>query len=152
MRVRVVVVASFLAAMAMLSGCGDDADETADDTSERTTAPPSDATEATEPDGSASGDCTTAAEGAAPAEARAAFPDNPDVAWAVEGVEEDPEGRALVEVVPTPDEVGYPRFRLVFACDGDPVLLGTYALDGERWVLLFTTDEIGDVELDPTLP
>jgi hypothetical protein len=129
--------------------CGDD-DST-------TSAPPTTA----EPSGLAGGDddpavddsdeaseCEELASSAAAGQAADSFPDNPHNTWAVAGTSTDGAGRAVVEVVPTPDDVGYPRFRFVSRCEGDEVVhLGAYALDGSSWVLLFTTNEPGASDL-----
>jgi hypothetical protein len=93
-------------------------------------------------------ECEALASAAAADQAADSFPDNPHNTWAVAGSSTDEAGRAVVEVVPTPDDVGYPRFRFVSRCEGDrAVFLGAYALDGGAWVLLFTTNEPGASEL-----
>jgi len=142
--------AAILVAGVMIVGAACSADdETADDASVTTVAATGEADDATE---AGTADCAELAEAAAPARASASFPDNADATWTVEGVEIDADGRALVEVVPSTDDVGYPRFRMLHACDGDDVvLLGTYALDDDGWVLLFTTDQPGAADLEPTL-
>lgn len=96
--------------------------------------------------------CAAEAESSAPDTALEVFPDNPDVTWTVLDVTEPETDRVLVELEPRPDEVGYPSFQLLYACDdGEPVRLATYALDGGTYVLLATTDAApGD--LPPTLP
>jgi len=131
------------------AACSTD-DETADDAPVTAVAPTGEGDDSGE---TGTADCASLAEAAAPARAAASFPDNADATWTVDGVEIDDAGRAQVEVVPSTDDVGYPRFRMLSACDGDDVvLLGTYALDDDGWVLLFTTDEPGAADLEPTLP
>ena len=46
--------------------------------------------------------------------------------------------RTLVEVEPTPDDVGYPRFKLLLGFDtaGRPHCLATYCAIGDRYRLL----------------
>ena len=91
--------------------------------------------------------CEAAARDALPAQAARSFPDNSHNTWAVADSFTDAAGLAVVEAVPSPDDVGYPSFRFVSRCDGDEVvLLGAYALDG-GWVLLFTTDAPGASDL-----
>lgn len=84
--------------------------------------------------------CVARAEGAAPDLARRTFPDNPDVTWHVRGVTSDAEGRAIVEMEPEPDTVGYPRFKLLIGCPatGGPDILATYALENGAFTLLST--------------
>jgi hypothetical protein len=106
-------------------------------------APGSDARDSADP-------CAVAAEAAAPGQAFDVFVDNPDVTWAVAGVTVDG-SRTTAEIVPTPDEVGYPRFRFVSDCGDEVVLLAGYALDDGSWILLFTTDEASGIEFDPAL-
>lgn len=135
-----------------LLGCGDDdggsggdGGGAGDGDAAATTAPPSD----TAPD-----DCLAAAEAGAPADALEAFPDNPDVTWTVLDTREGGLGTVLVELQPSPDEVGYPSFTFVYGCGtGEPLRLGTYALEDGVYVLLATTDALADtdVELAPTL-
>jgi hypothetical protein len=87
----------------------------------------------------------------APAEARRAFPDNPDVTWIVHSAANDG-GHVAAELEPQPATVGYPRFLLIFGCGpGDaPVRYGTYARQNDAWTLLSTTD--GSPPLPPTHP
>lgn len=98
-------------------------------------------------------DCGDASLLRAPGEALAAFPDNPDVDWTAR-----PSGRVLAELVivsltPAPDEVGYPEFQFVYRCDTEgPSRIATYALDGEAFVLLATTDALAGEELPDALP
>lgn len=143
-----------LVVLALLApACGDD-----DSTVAPTTTAPSglgdggvsddpDPTEPSDGDGDDSV-CESLASAAAAGQAADSFPDNPDNAWAVAGTSTDSAGRAVVEVVPTPDDVGYPRFRFVSRCEGDEVVfLGSYALDDGAWILLFTTNEPGASDL-----
>ena len=144
-----------LAALGLAAGCGDDGDsaETGDvpDTETTTTEAPPEDDEGDEGDGDA-GACAEAAEAASPDEALAAFPDNPDVTWAVLGTREGGLGTVLVELEPDPDEVGYPSFTFVFSCgDGTPERLATYALDGDDYVLLATTDAAAGIDFAPVL-
>src|SRR5690606_7654945 len=96
--------------------------------------------------------CVTQAADDAPVEAKTVFPDNPDVTWTVEAVTVDADRRPQVELVPEPDEVGYPRFRFVYDCTTDPVRLGTYAFEDGGWILLSTTDAGASTDLPATLP
>jgi hypothetical protein len=156
LRPRLVPTVLLLAALGLAAGCGDDG-ETADtgdapDGETTTEAPPADDGE-DEGDGDAAS-CAEAAEAASPDEALAAFPDNPDVTWAVLGTREGGLGTVLVELEPDPDEVGYPSFTFVFGCGtGEPVRLGTYAFEDGEYILLATTDALADtdVELAPVL-
>lgn len=126
-----------------LAACGDDGDPEGSATTSTTVAAPDE--DAAEPEG-----CAAAAEAGAADEAYTVFPDNPDVDWAVLDVAEA-EGGVLVELQPTPDEVGYPRFRFLYGCDGDdPVRFATYALEDGAFVLLATTDAAPS-DLAPTL-
>lgn len=147
-------IAVLLVALFVLAGCGDDTDAdasgddplTTDAAGTDDTAPPSEI-------GGGADECVTLAEEAAPDEAVRSFPDNPDTSWSVDGSSFDEQGRAQVEVVPTPDDVGYPRFMFVSTCaSGDAVLLGVYALDEGAWTLLFTTDDANVEEFAPVLP
>lgn len=134
-----------LAAALALAACGDDdGGETADAPAAgevTTTAAADDAGETSElAEDDAEPGCAAAAADAAQAIGEEHFPDNPGVIWDVVGTSSDAEGRALVEVQPTPDEVGYPRFTFLVECsDDDPELVATYALDGGAYVLLSTT-------------
>jgi hypothetical protein len=163
-RPRLVPTALLLAALGLAAGCGDDGDaaESGDAPESETTteAPPADDEagdeEGGEDDGEAAvgdvGECAEAAEAASPDEALAAFPDNPDVTWAVLGSREGGLGTVLVEIEPDPDEVGYPSFTFVFSCgDGTPERLATYALDGGDYVLLATTDAATGIDFAPVL-
>ena len=128
--------------------CGDDdSTSSAPPTTAEPTGLASDGDGAT-PDSDEESECEALARAAAPAQAPDSFTDYHHITWAVAGTSTDEAGRAVVEVVPTPDDVGYPRFRFVSRCDGDDVVfLGSYALDGGAWVLLFTTDEPGASDL-----
>ena len=146
-------------ALALLAGaCGDDDSTTsAPTTGAPTTSEPSSLTGSDDdpapdddpgPDDGEGSECEVLARAAAPGQAADSFPDNPGNTWAVADTSTDEAGRAVVEVVPTPDDVGYPRFRFVSRCDGDDVVfLGAYALDGGSWILLFTTNEPGASDL-----
>jgi hypothetical protein len=136
-------LATTLLAAGALAGCGDDEAEVAGEGGATTTAPAG---------GPGVDDCVDAAETAAPAEALAAFPDNPDVTWSVLDARPGEAGQALVELEPDPDEVGYPTFTFVFGCDGgSPERLATYALDGDQYVLLATTDAASGTTFAPVL-
>ena len=132
--------------LALLVGaCGDD--DTADPSGTTTSTEPGGLTgsDSDGESGDGGGDDTT--DDARPAPAARAFPDNSHNTWAVADSFTDAAGLAVVEAVPSPDDVGYPSFRFVSRCDGDEVvLLGAYALDG-GWVLLFTTDAPGASDL-----
>lgn len=144
-----------LVAGAALLGCGDDGDaaESGDAPVEETTtttAAPDDQ-DGDEGDESTAG-CAEVAEDGAPADALIAFPDNPDVSWAVLGVRQGGLGTVLVEIEPDPDEVGYPSFTFVYGCGtGTPERLATYALDGGDYVLLATTDAASGIDFAPVL-
>lgn len=158
MRRSVVVAGAVLVLLAGGCGGGDD-DPSAADASSTTAADGSTPTTSggaggDDPSTTEDGDagCEAEASAVAAEEATGAFPDNPDVEWTVAGSSGEG-GLTLVEVVPTPDEVGYPAFRLAFDCrDGEPVRIGTYALDEGAWILLATTDALGGGELPPELP
>ncbi|MGY6501168.1 MAG: hypothetical protein ACXIVQ_09805 [Acidimicrobiales bacterium] len=137
-----------------LSACGDDDESTAPP---GTDSPTTTSTTMTPSVGDPSGDpddpsrCAEMARSVAGRQALGSFPDNPDVSWSVADVTAS-EVRAIAEIVPTPDEVGYPRFRLVSMCEGDEIeLLGAYALDGAGWILLFTAGDTQPEDLSPTL-
>ena len=73
------------------------------------------------------------------------FPDDPDVDWAIlkmthHGV------FSIVEVEPSPDEVGYSRFEFVlhFPSPDDLGVAGCYCWSHDRWELLFTSSEVPD--------
>jgi hypothetical protein len=78
------------------------------------------------------------------------FPDNPDVSWRALG-QKTRDRVAYVEVEPTPDEVGYPRFVFAIGCEvaGEPKLYGAYALDGGSYTLLFTSDDAPPLPATP---
>src|SRR5690606_41534399 len=58
----------------------------------------------------------------------------------------------IVGLTPDRDEVGYPELRFVYRCDTHgPARIATYALDEGRFVLLATTDVLGDEELPAEL-
>jgi hypothetical protein len=141
-----------LVTVLLLGACGDDDSSTAAPTTTSPGALGGDDPDPTgEGDGVEVGDeaaCQDLASAAAAGQAADSFPDNPHNRWAVADTSTDEAGRAVVEVVPTPDDVGYPRFRFVSRCDGDEVVfLGAFALDGGSWVLLFTTNEPGAADL-----
>lgn len=97
-------------------------------------------------------DCDDAALLRAPGEALTAFPDNPDVEWTARPSDATLGDLVLVGLTPDPDEVGYAEFRFVYRCEpSGPVRLASYALDGERFVLLATSDALGDEELPAEL-
>jgi hypothetical protein len=153
---RAFVAASALVlAGAALAACGDDGEAgtsgTVPDTTEaETTTTTTEDDEAPALDDAAA--CAEAVRDAAPTEALAAFPDNAEVTWTVQEVEEGGLGMQLAEMEPDSEEVGYRSFRMVFGCgDGEPVLLAIYALDGEEYVLLSTTDAAQGTEFDPVL-
>jgi len=98
-------------------------------------------------------DCGDASLLSAPGEALVAFPDNPDVDWTARPTEALLAELVLVSLTPVPDEVGYPEFRFVYRCDAEgPSRIATYALDGETFVLLATTDALAGEELPDALP
>jgi len=70
---------------------------------------------------------------------RECFPDD-DVAWSVRRMTHHGVF-SLVEGVPEPDSVGYPRFEFVlhFQHDGTFEVAGCYCWNHERWELLFTS-------------
>ena len=142
---RVLRAAPILAAasvLAVLAGCSDSGDPTP--TSSATTPPSS---------GGGALDCGDAALLAAPTEALAAFPDNPDVDWTARPSTSSLADLVLVSLVPEPDEVGYPEFQFVYRCDaGGPSRIATYALDADTYVLLSTTDALADEEVPSALP
>ena len=72
--------------------------------------------------------------------AEEAFPDNTDVVWEVRAVVSRGEFHC-VEAEPHPSTVGYARFRFVLrqADDGSFLDHACFCLDGERWLLLFTS-------------
>lgn len=142
-----------LTAALLLAACGDDDGDDvgapisveADETT-TSAVPPEEASAPAVVEG-----CKAMVEEAAPALAARSFPDNPDVTWSVGEASVTDAGLATVEVVPTPDEVGYPAFRLVTVCERDEaVLVGAYAREGDGWVLLFTTDERPEIVLPET--
>lgn len=141
-----------LVAALVLAGCGDD-DGASSTTTTTSEAPGGTVAEGPAVDEDALDACEDLAADAAPEQAALSFPDNPDVTWAVGEVAADPaSGLVQAEVTPTPDEVGYPAFRLLSICEGGEVeLLGAYALDGGTWVLLFTTDARSEIDLAPEL-
>lgn len=152
---RHLLLLALAATLALVAACSDD-DTATDGAAGTSTTAAGAASDGTAAPSSGTGDeaamCADVAVEAAPDLAATTFPDNPDVTWTVAAVETDDEGLALVEVVPEPDEVGYPAFRLAVTCEsGEAVHLGTYALDGGSWVLLATTDAPGADELEPTL-
>lgn len=149
-----------LVVLLVLGGCsGDDDDASSDVVETTTTTAAGSTTTAAGPDGSPvssepeSDPCLQAAEDGAPAMAAEAFPDNPDVEWAVDDVSSGDGIVVLIQVTPTPDEVGYPSFKLAVSCGtGEPIRLGTYAQEEEGWVLLSTTDAGGADALPAELP
>jgi len=97
--------------------------------------------------------CGDASLLSAPDEALAAFPDNPDVDWTARPSATSLNDLVLVSLTPVPDEVGYPEFQFVYRCDTDgPSRIATYALEGEAFVLLSTTDALAGEELPAALP
>jgi hypothetical protein len=149
-----ILAATIVLAGGALAACGDD-----DESGTSGTAPDTTEAETTittgddgEPDAEDAAACAEAVREAAPAEALEAFPDNAEVTWTVQEVEEGGLGTQLAQMEPDSDEVGYPNFRLVFGCGaGEPVLLAVYALDGEEYVLLSTTDAAEGTDFAPVL-
>ncbi len=72
--------------------------------------------------------------------AEESFPDNLGLRWTVLGFDHD-ERTTLVEVEPTPDEVGYSRFQFVYSfyAGEEPKVIACYSLEGSRYTLLFTS-------------
>jgi hypothetical protein len=152
-----------VAAALVLGACGDD--EAADDAVDAGEAvastvadavdDPTEGTAATDTDdgGEGTDGCAATAEAAAPDQGLESFPDNPDATWTVLGSRTDDDGRAVVEVEPSTPDVGYPGFLFLSECptDDEAVLLAVYAWEGGTWNILFTTDELGPLELEPTL-
>lgn len=150
-RHRLLLVVVVLLVTVGLAACGDDSDP--DGTESEPSGSPASSTTVAAPDGDSDPDdsdldgsaagpegCAGAAQAGAADEAYAVFPDNPDVDWTVVDVAEA-DGGVVVELEPTPDEVGYSRFRFLYGCEGDePVRFATYALDDGAFVLLATTD------------
>lgn len=135
----ILAAVAVLAALSACSGPGEASPPPA------TTTPPS--------TGGGSLDCGDASLLAAPAEALTVFPDNPDVDWTARPSSSSLGELVLVSLVPEPDEVGYPEFQFVYRCDtGGPSRIATYALDGETFVLLATTDALADEEVPSALP
>jgi hypothetical protein len=67
---------------------------------------------------------------------REEFPDNPEVAWSVKGFRHAAD-LVLAEVVPEPDEVGYPRFVFGFAAGAArPRHVATWCLRDGGYTLL----------------
>ncbi len=98
-------------------------------------------------------DCGDSSLLRAPGEAVGAFPDNPDVEWTARPAASVLAELVLVSLTPAPDEVGYPEFQFVYRCDADgPSRIATYALDGDVFVLLATTDAHAGEELPDALP
>ena len=97
-------------------------------------------------------ECDAKMRSAAPDLAASSFPDAPDAEWTVVDLVTEV-GLSFVEVEPSPADGLKPRYRLVVECRAEiePVLYGIYALDGETWSLVSTTDALGDVELPETL-
>ena len=97
-------------------------------------------------------DCQDTSLLSAPGEALAVFPDN-DVDWTARPSELSLAELVLVSLTPARDEVGYPEFQFVYRCDADgPSRIATYALEGEQWVLLATSDQLVGEELPAALP
>lgn len=97
-------------------------------------------------------DCEDSSLLRAPGEAVGVFPDN-DVDWTARPSELVLADLVLVSLTPAVDEVGYPEFQFVYRCDADgPSRIATYALEGEEWVLLATSDEHAGEELPVALP
>ena len=151
---RAFLAASALVLAGAIGACGDDGEAgtsgTVPDTTEAETTTTTEDDD--EPQVEDAAGCAEAVRDAAPAAALEAFPDNAEVTWTVQEVEAGGLGMQLAEMEPDSDEVGYPRFRLVFGCgEGEPVLLAIYALDGEEFVLLSTTDAAEGSEFAPVL-
>lgn len=103
---RSLVIAAIL--VLGVAACGDGAGDDA----EGTTSPTPTSTPAVDPpDGAPDDDetarCAEAARSVAELQAYDAFPDNPDVTWTTAEVVATAD-RAIAEMVPSPDEVGYP--------------------------------------------
>lgn len=97
-------------------------------------------------------DCQDTALLHAPGEALVVFPDN-DVDWTARPSQLALAELVLVSLTPARDEVGYPEFQFVYRCDADgPSRIATYALEGEQWVLLATSDQLVGEELPAALP
>lgn len=97
-------------------------------------------------------DCLDSALLQAPGEALTVFPDNPDVVWTARPADIALGDLILAELTPEPDVVGYPEFRFVYRCDaGRPAMIATYALEEARFVLLSTSDALGDEQLPAEL-
>lgn len=151
MRRWTVTVVSALVLAAAMVGCSGDSDDATPATTSTTlafnvttTLPPAEQAVVDE--------CDAKMRNVAPDLAASSFPDDPDVEWTVVDLVTEV-GLSFVEVEPAPAEGLKPRYRLVVECraDSEPVLYGVYALDGETWSLVSTTDAIGDVELPETL-
>jgi hypothetical protein len=78
------------------------------------------------------------------------FPDNPNVTWETLGHKVSA-GIFYVEVRPTPDEVGYPKFVFAIGCRAAnvPEVLATYAFDKGAYTLLSTKDSAVSVPASP---
>lgn len=70
------------------------------------------------------------------------FPDNVGLQWTVLGFQHREDlGLVFVEVEPSPDEVGYPRFQFALQAShaGPPKRVATYCLDAGHYTLLSTS-------------
>jgi len=145
---RALCAAQLLVVVALLgvvSGCGEPG----------RTEPTASPVETTPSSGNGEGamDCGDTSLLRAPGEAVAVFPDNPDVTWTARPSESVLAELVLVSLTPVPDEVGYPEFQFVYRCDAEgPSRIATYALAGEAFVLLATTDSLAGEELPDALP
>ena len=138
-------VALALAAMPFLGACS---------AAEEPQVPASPSSEQASPPVGAVGsmECGDSALLEAPGEAATAFPDNPGVEWTARPTDVVIGELVIVGLTPDRDEVGYPELRFVYRCDTHgPARIATYALDEGRFVLLATTDVLGDEELPAEL-
>ncbi len=96
-----------------------------------------------------SDDCLANATALGADQARAIFPEYPEVAWAITARSVTSQGYADVEVTPDPAEVGYPTFRFLSSCNGDQVtLLAVFVPVDDGWELLLTTDEGSGIDFE----
>lgn len=146
----------------LLAACGDDAGDDDDGGSGSASAsasgsasgPDDGAGDTSEvADGDDAGTCEALAIDAAQDLGTTHFPDNHDVTWDVLGTTVADDDEVFVEVQPTPDEVGYPRFTFLVECDdGTPELVATYALEDGAYVLLSTTGDTDPDDVPATPP